>query len=189
MIDLELRTHDTGLVVVDVQQKLAAAMPEQEVTRAIRNWTSLVEMAARLHMPVAVSEQYPRGLGPTLPVLREVLGKVTPPPRFVEKVDFSCCAAPLFEQLVNDSGRHTWIVVGMECHVCVYQTARGLLDRGFNVHVPADAVLSRTKQNWKVGLKLMDDAGVVVTSTETALFDLVKRGEGETFKALSRLVK
>ena len=81
------------------------------------------------------------------------------------------------------------VIVGMECHVCVFQTVRGLLDEGMRVQVPSDAVLSRTKANWRTGLRLMDDAGALVTSTETALFDLVKKAEGETFKALSRLVR
>ena len=189
MPDLELFTQDTGLILVDVQQKLVAAMPESVATRAIHAWTALLEMAARLRLPVAVSEQYPKGLGPTLPVLRELLGKITPPPRFVEKLDFSCCAAPLFDQFVSDSGRRAWIIAGMETHVCVYQTTRGLLEKGLRVHVLADAVLSRTKQNWQTGLRLMERSGAVITSTETALFDLVKRAEGETFKALSRLVK
>jgi nicotinamidase-related amidase len=189
MSNLELFPNDTGLVVVDVQERLLAAMPEPEQGRAMRNWASLIEMAGRLRLPVAVSEQYPRGLGQTVPALREMLGKLSPPPRFFDKLEFSCCEVPDFAQVVRGAGRSTWIVVGMECHVCVYQTVRGLLDRGLRVHVPCDGVLSRTKQNWKVGLALMDEAGATVTSTETALFDLVKRAGTDEFKAVSRLVK
>jgi nicotinamidase-related amidase len=189
MLDLELHAADTGIAIVDVQQKLAAAMPEHQLSQAIRNWTAITEMAARLRLPIAVSEQYPKGLGPTLPLLREILGKASPPPRFVEKLDFACTSVPAWKQFVHETGRKTWIVVGMECHVCVFQTVRGLLDEGMRVQVPSDAVLSRTKANWRTGLRLMDDAGALVTSTETALFDLVKKAEGETFKALSRLVR
>ncbi len=189
MIDLELTAADTGLVLVDLQEKLLAAMPEPLVPRALRNWSALVEMAGRLRLPVAVSEQYPKGLGPTVPALREMLGKLSPPPRWLEKLDFSCVGVPLFDQYVADSGRRTWLVAGMETHVCVYQTARALLGRGYRVQVVADACFSREKSNWRTGLRLLDDAGAVVTSTETALFDLVKRAEGDTFKALNRLVK
>jgi nicotinamidase-related amidase len=145
-------------------------------------------MAARLKLPVCASEQYPQGLGPTLPVLKEALLKVMPPTRWVEKLDFSCCDAPLFQQFL-DNGRGTFIVAGMECHVCVYQTVRALVARGLRVHVPSDACVSRAKENWRTGGMLMERAGAIVTSTETVLFDLVKRAEGENFRALTKLVK
>ena len=186
---LELRPDNTGLVLVDIQERLCAAMPSAEVARASRSWIALIEMAGRLRLPVAVSEQYPKGLGPTLLMIREVAGKLSPPPRFVEKLDFSCCDVPLFAQYVEDSGRRNWIIAGMETHVCVYQTARGLRQRGLEVHVASDAVLSRTRANWEVGLGLMERAGCVISSTEAALFDLVRRAEGEQFKALSRLIR
>jgi nicotinamidase-related amidase len=121
-------------------------------------------------------------------VLKEALGKVMPPTRWLEKLDFSCCDTPLFQQFLAN-GRSTFIVAGMECHVCVYQTVRAMVARGLRVHVPNDACLSRVKENWRVGLQLMDRAGAVITSTETVLFDLVKRAEGENFRALTKLVK
>src|SRR5579871_515740 len=124
MLDLQLVPSDTGVLLVDAQEKLTAAMPPEVVARAMRNWAAVVEMAGRLRLPVAVSEQYPKGLGPTLPALREMLGKLAPPPRFVEKLDFSACGVPLFDQYVADSGRRTWLACGMECHVCVYQSVR-----------------------------------------------------------------
>jgi nicotinamidase-related amidase len=180
--------HDTGLVLVDIQEKLAAAMPHSVLERAVRRWVSLIEMAAVLKLPVAISEQYPKGLGRTLPVLREAAGKVMPPARYLEKVEFSCCEAPLFEQFLG-SGRRTWIVCGMETHICVYQTVRGLLSRGYQTHVPLDACLSRHKLDWQMGSSLMGRLGAVMTTTETVLFDLVRRAQGEEFRALSRLVR
>jgi isochorismate hydrolase len=185
---LVLDPADVGLVLIDCQVKLANAMPEPVLARAVRNWVALAEMAARLKLPVCVSEQYPQGLGPTLPVLKEALGKVMPPTRWLEKLDFSCCDTPLFQQFLTN-GRGTFIVAGMESHVCVYQTARAMAARGLRVHVPADACVSRTKENWRTGLALMDRVGAVPTSTETVLFDLVKRAEGENFRALTKLVK
>jgi nicotinamidase-related amidase len=185
---LVLDPADTGLVLIDCQVKLANAMPQEALAKAVRNWIALVEMAARMKLPVCVSEQYPQGLGSTLPVLKEALMKVMPPARWLEKLDFSCCDAPLFQQFLAN-GRRTFIVAGMECHVCVYQTVRAMRARGLGVHVPGDACLSRAQENWRVGLALMERTGAVATSTETVLFDLVKRAEGESFRALTKLVK
>jgi nicotinamidase-related amidase len=188
MDTLGLDRNHTALVVVDAQERLAAAMPHEIAEQAVRKWVALIEMAGLLRLPIAVSEQYPKGLGPTLPVLSEALGKLMPPVRFIEKLDFSCCRAPLFEQFLG-SGRQTLIVCGMEAHVCVYQTVRDLVARGYQVHVPVDAVLSRKKLDWKSGCALMERAGAIVTTTETVLFDLIKRAQGDEFKALQRLVK
>lgn len=179
---------DTCLVMIDCQVKLANAMPSAVLGAAVRNWVAMVEMAARLKLPVCASEQYPQGLGPTIPVLKEALMKVMPPTRWLEKLDFSCCETPLFQQFLAN-GRRTFIVCGMETHVCVYQTARAMVARGLRVHVPADACVSRGQANWKVGVDLMTRAGAVPTSTEAVLFDLVKRAEGENFRALAKLVK
>lgn len=180
--------QNTGIVIVDAQVKLASAMPQAILELAVRRWVTLIEMAAVLKLPLAISEQYPKGLGSTLPVLKEAVAKVMPPARYLEKVDFSCCEAPLFEQFLG-GGRKTWIVCGMETHICVYQTVRGLVARGYQVHVPLDACVSRRKLDWQVGGSLMGRAGAVMTTTETALFDLVKRAGGEEFRALSKLVK
>jgi nicotinamidase-related amidase len=185
---LVLDPADTCLVIVDCQVKLANAMPGDALGRAVRNWIALTEMAARLQLPVAASEQYPQGLGPTLPVLKEALMKVMPPTRWLEKLDFSCCESPLFQQFLAN-GRRSFIVCGMETHVCVYQTVRAMVARGLRVHVPGDACLSRAEANWRVGMDLMSRAGAVPTSTEAALFDLVKRAEGEQFRALAKLIK
>jgi nicotinamidase-related amidase len=185
---LELDASDTGLVLVDPQVKLVGAMPQPVIDRVLRNWLLLVETAGRFKLPVAISEQYPQGLGHAMPVLKEAASKLLPPARWLEKVEFSCCESPLFDQFIR-GGRKTWIVCGMETHICVYQTVRGLTERGFRVHVPVDAVCSRQKHNWRVGISLMEQAGAVVTSTETVIFDLLKKAEGEDFRALSKLLK
>ncbi len=185
---LTLEAADTGLVLIDVQTRLASAMPHSVIERSLRNWAVLLETAGRLKLPVAVSEQYPQGLGNTIPALKEMVAKVMPPARFLEKLDFSCCEAPLFDQFLG-GGRKTLIVGGMEAHICVFQTVRGLLQRGYKVHVPIDAVVSRTKSNWRVGVNLMERAGAVISSTETVLFDLLKRADGPEFRALSKLIK
>jgi nicotinamidase-related amidase len=188
MTPVELDRNDTGLVLVDAQVKLVNAMPPPVAERITRNWLLLLEAAGRFKLPVAVSEQYPQGLGNVMPVLKEALSKVMPPARWLEKIDFSCCEAPLFDQFLR-GGRKTWIVCGLETHVCVYQTVRGLTERGFRVHVPVDGVASRQKHNWRVGLQLIEKTGAVVSSTETIVFDLLKRAEGDDFRALSKLIK
>lgn len=187
-MNLALDPNDTALLLVDAQERLAAAMPDAHLRRALRNWLALLEMAGRLKLPVAVSEQYPKGLGPTLPVLKEALGKMIPEARYFDKLEFSGCASPQLQHFLS-GGRRTLIVAGMECHICVYQTVRDLIARGCTVHVPVDAVLSRRRENWQVGVDLMTRAGAVPTSTETVLFDLVRTAGSEDFKALSKLVK
>jgi len=179
---------DTGLILIDAQVKLAGAMPQPVMERVLKNWLALVETAGRMKLPVAVSEQYPQGLGHVMPVLKEAVHRVMPPARWLEKIEFSCCESPLFEQFLQ-GGRRTWIVCGMETHICVYQTVRGLADRGFRVHVPVDAVVSRQKHNFKVGVDLMRRAGAVITSTETVLFDLLRRAQGDDFRTISKLIK
>lgn len=187
---LELVIEDTGLCVVDIQQKLAEAMPEKVLKGTLRNWLNLIEAARVLGLPAVVSEQYPKGLGRSLPVVAESVLRL---PRdqvfFVEKSTFACGGAEEFVDWMRATGRRQWIVVGMETHVSVYQTVRDMIAAGYGAHVPRDAVISRTMANWEIGLKLMERAGAVVTCTETVVFDLIKHSGTEEFKVLSRVVK
>lgn len=177
------------LFIVDVQERLAAAMPGKVQAQLERNAGVLVEAARRLSVPVIVSQQYPKGLGSTVPAIEQCLAGMMPH-RF-DKVEFNACAAAGFGIAHRALGaqRNQWIVIGMETHVCVYQTVRELVARGHSVHVPQDAVASRTKANWQVGLQLIERAGALVTSTEVVVFDLLGRAGTEEFKALSRLIK
>ncbi|MEK6607350.1 MAG: isochorismatase family protein [Myxococcota bacterium] len=187
---LDLRPETSGLALIDIQERLAAAMPPDVLNVALKNVHTLLEIARRLGLPVAVTEQYPKGLGRTLPVVAEELLKF--PKGHVElfeKVEFDSTAVDPWMKFVEVTGRKQWIVVGMEAHVCVYQSVRGMVDRGLSVHVPRDAVTSRTKSNWKTGLLLCDRAGGLVTSTEIVLFDLLKQAGTDEFRALSKLVR
>lgn len=178
----------TALLVVDIQERLAPAMPEDVLAQVIKNTRILIDAARRLGLPIVVSQQYPKGLGPTLPAIEEALAGAGKLHRF-DKLEFSASAAPDFSALAPTLGRDQWIVCGMEAHVCVYQTARGLVARGYDVHVAADAICSRTTANWKIGRKLIERAGAVVTSTEVCVFDLLERAGGDDFKALSKMIK
>jgi nicotinamidase-related amidase len=185
---LRVRRGDTSLVVVDVQERLASAMPTPIFDELARNAVRLLAAASRFHLPVAVSEQYPQGLGRTVPVLSEAIAQLAPPALCFDKTAFSLSEEPLFQRFL-DAGPRTLVVLGMETHVCVFQTVRSLCDRGFSVHVPIDAVCSRTEANRRIGLDLCARAGAVLTSTETVIFDLLERAGTDDFKALSKLVK
>jgi nicotinamidase-related amidase len=140
-----------------------------------------------LGVPVLASEQYPKGLGPTIAPLREKLDELGVTP--ISKVDFDACGEPAFALALGRLAPRTAVVVGMESHVCVYQTARELVRRGVDTHVVRDAVASRREENRLAGLSLAERAGAVLTVTETVVFDLVRKAGTDAFKAVSKLVK
>jgi nicotinamidase-related amidase len=167
------------LVVVDVQEAFRPAVVDFD--EVVANARRLVEGARVLGVPITVTEQYPKGLGNTVPELAEALDGVEP----IEKVCFSAVRADGFDTERRDQA----IVCGIESHVCVSQTAHDLLEQGVEVHVARDAVSSRTEENREVGLHKMETAGAIVTSVETALFELVGAAGSDEFKQVQRLVK
>ena len=175
---------NTVLLVIDVQERLAAAMDPARFAQVLKNNEILVETAKTLGLPVVATEQYPKGLGPTVPSLRQALAAEP-----TAKTAFSCVAVEDVANRLREGGRKQVIVTGMETHVCVYQTVRDLLGDGFIPFVPRDAVLSRTPENHETGLALMREAGATVTSTETVVFDLLGAAGTPEFKKLSGLVK
>jgi len=176
------------LLVVDIQERLVAAMSPPIAEQTVKNTAILVEAAARFGMPIVCSEQYPKGLGKTVAAVEIALAAAaaTTKVQRVEKLEFSL-APHLLGLTLPDAPQ--WIVTGMEAHVCVYQTARDLLTAGAPAHVVADAVCSRAKQNWRIGLERMREEGSTITSTETTVFDLLGRAGTDEFKALSKLMK
>lgn len=180
-----LTAEESLLVVIDVQERLCRAMDEKVLERLTANTNVLLEAAAELSVPLAVTEQYVKGLGETLPVL---LQKIAGVPRH-EKMAFSCCGCAEFMERVKGTGRRQIVITGMETHVCVLQTVIELLDAGYTVHVVKDAVMSRSKQNWATALEMMRQAGAVITCTESVLFQWLKLAGTEPFKKLSKLVK
>ena len=168
-----------ALVVVDVQEGFRPAVLDFE--RVARNAGVLVQGARTLAVPVVVTEQYPKGLGHTAPEVAEHLEAAEP----LEKVCFSAADAEGFDL----DGRDQALVCGIESHVCVSQTAHGLLDRGLEVHVARDAVTSRTEENKELGLHKMESSGAVLTSVETALFELLGAAGSDEFKAVQGLIK
>jgi nicotinamidase-related amidase len=168
-----------ALVVVDVQEAFRPAVLDFE--GVARNAGVLVQGAHVLGLPVVATEQYPKGLGRTVPEVAEHLEGTDP----IEKVCFSAVEADGFDL----DGREQALVCGIESHVCVSQTAHDLLDRGFEVHVARDAVTSRTAENRELGLHKMEGSGAVLTSVETALFELLGAAGSEEFRRVQALVK
>ncbi len=182
MRGFRLQRQHAALLVVDVQEKLAAAMPKTELERMVKRTAALVEGARALSLPIVYTEQYPKGLGPTVAALRERLAGLVP----VEKLRFSALDDAVRAQL---KGRRQVLVAGMETHICIYQTVRALAEEGVLPVLCADAVLSRFEVDHRVGLQLASDAGAMVSTVETALFDLLGEAGTADFKRISAAVK
>jgi nicotinamidase-related amidase len=180
----KLERKSAAVLLVDVQDRLTPAMPPEALARVVKYARAMIQAGKALGLPVLATEQYPKGLGRTLPELRELLPE---PP--LEKVHFSCGADEAFAKKLELLGRKQVIVVGMETHVCVFQTTRDLVAMGYEVHVCADAVSSRTELHRQSGLDLCRQAGAVITNAETAIFDLLHRAATDEFRAVSPLVK
>jgi nicotinamidase-related amidase len=176
-----LTARNGVLLVVDMQDKLLAAIPDREATLA--NVVNLIRGARALGMQVWGTEQYPKGLGGSSAAVAELI------PDRPAKMTFHCCAVPqILEQLYGHNIRHV-TVAGIEAHVCVAQTALELLDLGFRVQVPADAVASRHKIDWDFALRRISQAGAIVSTTEAVLFEWTETADRPEFKGISDLIK
>jgi len=182
-----LEAKSTLLVVVDIQERLAAAMPSEQMGRVVKNTGLLLQTAHRLNMRVMASEQYQKGLGGTIPEVREHLAplKVTP----LAKLTFDALSDDPFHKEAFAKRPAAVVLVGMESHVCVFQTARSFVERGVATFVVSDGCASRTEENRLSGLSLAERAGAVVTNAESVVFDLLERAGTEDFKTISRLVR
>jgi nicotinamidase-related amidase len=173
----------TLFLIIDVQGKLAKTVFQSDVIET--NISKLVRACQVLEIPVVVTEQYPKGLGHTIEPIMELLPGNEP----VEKLSFSCCGTDDFMKKLRSFKRNDILVAGVETHVCVYQTAVELIEFGYNVHLVTDAVSSRTEENKKLGISCIEKAGASLTSTEMAVFELLRVAEGDRFKAISKIVK
>ena len=176
----KLDRERTALVVVDIQEAFRKAVPSFDAVA--ESAATLVQGAEAMGIPIVVTEQYPKGLGHTVPEVAEHLPAGLKP---LEKVRFSAAEAEGFDL----DGRDQALVCGIETHVCVNQTVLDLLDRGVEVEVVGDAVGSRTEENRELGLHKVEDAGAVLTSVETALFELLGGSDAAEFKQVQALVK
>jgi nicotinamidase-related amidase len=184
---LVLDPKTSALVVIDVQEKLARTMPPERLIALERSCRILIGAARELGAKVIYTEQYPKGLGSTLPELAAEL-EASSARRF-EKLAFSACGDEGFEASLAELGARSVVLVGMEAHVCVWLTARDLLECGYSVHVPLDGVVSRRDDHRDVGVELCRAAGATVTTSETVAFDWLKRAGGDSFKKVSQLIR
>lgn len=178
-----LSSQEVVMVIVDIQERLAAVMSERQ--RVVDNCLHLIELARLQNIPIILNEQYPKGLGQTVVEIKEALQSYQP----LEKVTFSCCGEDAFPEKLRNAGRNKIILVGMETHVCVLQTCIDLLKEGYIVHAVSDAICSRTQERYRTALEYMRDAGAVITCTETVLFQLLKKAGTEDFKTISKRIK
>jgi len=176
--------HLCQLVVIDVQQKLCAAMLADEAETVVRNLGILLQSAQLLDVPSLYTEQYPQGLGATVDALQPWLGNV---PR-IEKTVFSCWQAPGFRQHLTGD-RPQIILTGMEAHICVLQTALDLQAHGHQVIIAADAVLSRRHANKENALQRLMQAGVIVSNTESIVFEWLGAAGSDAFKQINKLIR
>lgn len=177
--------QDSLVVVMDVQQKLIAAMPNGVKEKVIEKINTLLTIANTLSIPIIVTEQYPDGLGHTVPALNDQLTSLV---AVIEKTSFSAFDVLDFAELIDQSGRKQIVLVGMEAHICILQTALALQKAGFRVFVVEDGVISRTKTNQDNGLRRLSNAGITVTNVESVFFEWLGDASRAEFKALAKLI-
>ncbi|HUN55735.1 MAG TPA: hydrolase [Smithella sp.] len=177
-------SRDTAvLVAIDIQGNLAQAMFDKE--NLFSNAVKLIKGFKVLNLPVIVTEQIPQKLGPTLPLIAAELDGIKP----IAKESFSCWEEDLFQKQLKALDRRHVVLLGIESHVCVYQTALDLISNGYDVHLACDAVSSRTPENRQIGIDAMRSAGAKITSTEMALFELLRTAADPKAKELFKIVK
>lgn len=177
---------DSQLVIVDMQEKLAAAMAPQVLERMVKCCARLLDAAAILGVPVIHTEQYPRGLGATLPA---VAGHLPETATTLDKTCFSCVGAESFCEKLDANRRDQVVLAGMETHVCILQTAIDLARQGRWVFVAEDAVCARSKRNHRNALARLRQCGVVITNTESVIFEWLGDARHEHFREISPLLK
>lgn len=187
MRSTSLCSADTSqLVILDLQIRLLAAMPEVARAAVVKNTEIFLQAAQAMEVPVIYTEQYPKGLGPTVPALMERMPETV---QAVEKTGFSCCSDENFRKAVGLAGRRQIILVGQEAHVCVLQTAFDLLAEGYEVFVLGDTVCSRTLGNKENGLARMREAGIIISNLESVLFEWLRDASHPHFKLISTLLR
>jgi nicotinamidase-related amidase len=178
---MRLQAENTVMVIVDWQEKLCRVMDTTRQEEALKAASTLQWLAKSLDVPVLVSEQYPKGLGPTVLPLRAE--------GTVEKVTFSAMATEAFAERLNELGRRDVVVVGMETHICVAQTCRDLLESGYRVWLVADACLSRRELDWSLGVERIRSDGGTIGTSEAVLFELVGTAASPYFRELSKRIR
>jgi len=180
---VKLNQKQTLLVIVDVQEKLAPLMVDND--QLINNLSKIIQGVQCLDIPIIHTEQYPEGLGHTVGALQKLIGNQSP----IEKNSFSCCQVDKFIKAIETQERSQLLLAGIEAHICVYQTALDLIDRGYQVHLLTDCIASRTPANLNLARQRLSVSGVQLTGLEMALFELLGSSQVNGFKTISKLIK
>jgi len=184
MLRDSLLTKDgTVLVVIDVQEKLYAKMEEKE--RIAENICKLIRFADILDIPIVITEQYPKGLGPTIPEIRELTSTIKP----IEKVEFSCLASSAFRERLAEIHAKNLVLTGIEAHICVAQTAIEAVMSGYGAYVVYDAVSSRRREDKNVAIERMRQQGVTIVTSEMLMYEILRKAGTPEFKRILELVK
>lgn len=174
---------DTVAIVIDVQERLHRAMSNKE--QLANNLVILIKGLKCLGVPILVTQQYTKGLGPTIPPVHEALGSYS----IIEKISFSCCDEPSFMKSFSQLKRKWVIITGIESHVCILQTVIDLLENDYNPVLVEDCVSSRGENDKRIAVERMKSAGAVISTYESVLFELCRYAGTDTFKEISQLVK
>jgi len=180
---LLIRAHDSVLVVIDMQERLVPAM--MAPARTIRNARTLLQAAEKIGIPTLLTEQYPRGLGATIPEIKSVAGTS----EILPKMHFSCMEDSGFAKAFKSLNRRQVVLTGMEAHICVVQTAVGLVEEGFEVFFVSDATASRTLENEAACLVRLSAIGVSIVTTEMVIFEWLGNASADAFKDILTLIK
>lgn len=177
--------NNSVLVIIDIQQKLAAAMPEKIMEKVTTDAQLLIKTAALLNIPIIVSEQYPKGLGSTLD---ELSTNLPPTAQVIDKTCFSCASNQNFKAALKALNKNQVILAGMETHICVAQTAIELLALDYQVYIAADAVCSRKISHHQNAIQRMQNAGCITTNSESIYFEWLRDANHAKFKTISKLI-
>jgi len=180
-----LQTEHCALIVVDIQEKLLPPIFNND--ELVKNSQLLVRLANILKLPMIVTTQYVKGLGPTVPQVASLLANAQP----IDKMQFGCFGSNEFRSALKamPGNRNTLLVCGMEAHICVMQTVLGALNDGYLVHVASDAIGSRVRWNWDIGIDRMRAAGAVISTTEMMIYELLHASGTPQFKEMLPYLK
>lgn len=178
-----LKRENACLIIIDMQEKLLAQIPKRE--EIVKNVSTLIKFAGIVDIPIILTEHYPKGLGPTVNEIRDVLPGYAP----IIKTIFGCFGVEEFRDRLKEFRIESLIVTGIETHICVEQTVLDAIADNYKVHLIADGVGSRSKENHELGIEKMRQFGAVISSTEMAMYEIVERADAPEFKEFLKLVK
>jgi isochorismate hydrolase len=181
---MDIHAESTVMLVIDFQEKLAKAMDSQKIQEVTMNTVKLVKSFKILNVPVLYTQQYTKGLGETLSLLKDLL-----PPHYIEKTTFSCYREPTFVESITKLNRKHIVICGMEAHICVLQSAIDLMSNNYTVTVVSDATISRSHKNHEEAMSFLRCRGAYILPYESIIFMLLQDAKNPLFKEISSLIK